>query len=168
MRSLSLNFRAAINAQESGEIPLFLVTISHPSMTDAPMRLSTDPTIRISDVPLVYGTLSRGQTHIFLPMEVVLPDEQEGSAPRSQFRLSNVTRKMVELTRSVSTPAKAKLELVFASAPDDVEVESPWLNVLSAKTDSAELTLELSLNAMTAELYPAGSFDPAGFPSLFG
>jgi hypothetical protein len=47
VRVLSLNFRKALYAQESGEVPIFLLTITHPSLA-APIRLSTDPTARIS------------------------------------------------------------------------------------------------------------------------
>ena len=166
-RTLSLNFREAINAQESGEVPIFLVTFTHAQLT-TPIRLSTDPTTRLSDAPLLYATVSRGTNFYFVPMEVTLPDEREGSAPRSQIKISNITREVTELIRAITTPPKALLELVLASTPDSVEVSSPLLDVLASTTTATDLTLELALNSMQTELVPTDHFDPAGFPGLFG
>lgn len=165
MRTLSLNFREAINAQESGEVPIFLITIDHDDLSE-PIRLSTDPTERVSDVPLVYKTVSRSEDYIFVPMSVVLPDEREGAAPRSQLRISNVTQAIVTLIRSTTTPARAKIELVLASALDDIEVESPWLDVIAANNAAGEISIDLALNSMTTELLPVDSFDPSSFPGL--
>lgn len=164
-RDLSLDFRQAINAQESGEIPIFLVTIQHDDFDDV-LRLSTDPTEIVSDVPLVYKTVSNGEDFIYLPMSVVLPDEREGAAPRSQIRISNVTQEVIALIRSVTTPAQAKIQLVLASALDNVEVESPWLDVIAATANAGDITVELGLNSMSTEMLPSDSFDPSAFPGL--
>jgi len=164
-RTLSLDFREAVHAQESGEVPIFLVTIDHDDL-DEPIYLSTDPTQLVSDVPLVYKTVSNSIDFIYLPMSVVLPDEREGAAPRSQLRISNVTQDLVAMIRSTTTPARAKIQLVLASALDDVEVESPWLDVIAANANSGEITIDLSLNSMTTEMLPSDSFDPSSFPGL--
>lgn len=179
MRELSLDFRAAINAQETGAVPIFLVTIDHDALSE-PIRVSTDPTTRVSDVPLIYKTVSRGEDYIYVPMTVILPDEREGSAPRSTLRIANITPEVVALVRSVTTPPRAKIELVCATPVmdgggaitgwdglDDVEVESPWMDVSQAGNQAGQLALELTLNAMTTELAPADSFDPTRFPGLF-
>lgn len=178
-RDLSLNFREAINAEASGAVPIFLVTITHPQLVD-PIRVSTDPTERVSDAPLIYKTVSRGQDFIFVPMSVVLPEEREGSPPRSQLQVSNVTPAIVALVRSVTTPPKAKLEMVLASpiieegevvgydGLDDVEIESPLMDVISVDNQAGQLSLDLVLNSLATELAPTDSFDPSRFASLFG
>ena len=61
MRVLSLNFREAIFGPESGEVPIFLLTITHPDL-DEPVYLTTDATERLGTDPLTYGTVSRGVT----------------------------------------------------------------------------------------------------------
>ena len=165
-RTLSLNFREAINAQESGETVIFLMTIDHDELS-SPILLSTDPTERLSEVPLMYGTVSRYETYIFIPMEVSLPDEREQAAPRAAFRISNVTRELVALVRSVTSPARAKLEVVLASDLDNVEVETPWLDIVAATTTAGDVTFELTLNSMATELWPTDAFDPSAFPGLF-
>ena len=47
MRVLSLNLREALFAQESGEVVIFLLVITHPTLAD-PIRLSTDRPMPIS------------------------------------------------------------------------------------------------------------------------
>jgi hypothetical protein len=165
-RTLSLNFREALNAQDTGEVAIFLLTIDHDELS-SPIYLSTDPTERLSEVPLMYGTVSRSVTYIFIPMEIGLPDEREESPPRATFRISNVTRELVSLVRSVTTPAQAKLELVLASDLDTVEVESPWLDIVAATVTALDVSFELTLNSMATEMWPAESFDPSAFPGLF-
>lgn len=173
-RSLSVNFREAINAQEDGRVAIFLLTVEHDDLDSpsSPLRFSGDPTERVSDVPLVYKTVSRGEDYIYLPMEIVLPDEREGSAPHAQIRISNVNRAVLPMVRSVTTPARAKIELLFydgesPSSLDDVEIETPWLDIISIRNQAQELSLDLTLNSMTAEMLPTDSFDPAAFPGLF-
>jgi hypothetical protein len=209
-RSLSVNFREAMNAPEDGRVAIFLLTIEHDGdvygspQTTSPLRFSGDPTELVTDVPLVYKTVSRGEDYFYLPMQIVLPDEREGAAPRAQIRISNINREVLPLIRSVITPARAKIELVFAELAiagngssyfgpaffgprffgasyfgtvptaqsgsvsyDNVEVETPWLDIISIRNAAQELVLDLTLNSMTAELLPTDSFDPAAFPGLF-
>jgi Domain of unknown function (DUF1833) len=165
MRTLSLNFREAVNANESGEVAIFLMTITHDDL-DEPIRLSTDPTTLLTENPLAYKTRSRDEDYIYVPMQVVLPDERENAPPRAQFRICNVTRDLIEFVRSTTTPAQAKLELVLASALDEVEVESPWLDIISVANSARDLTFDMTLNSMAAEQWPVDSMDPSTFPGL--
>ncbi|HEY5209301.1 MAG TPA: hypothetical protein VIJ42_07640 [Stellaceae bacterium] len=57
MRRVSLNQRLSFDAAASDEVEICLIKISHPSL-DAPIRLSTDATQRLSIEPLAYGTQS--------------------------------------------------------------------------------------------------------------
>jgi hypothetical protein len=155
----------AVNAEESGEVAIFLLTITHPDLTGS-LRLSTDPTELVSDVPLQYRTQSRGYDYFYLPMQIVLPDEREGAAPRAQLRICNVTRELVEFIRSTTIPAQAKLELVLASDPDEVEVESPWLDIIAVNNSARDLTIDMTLNSMAAEQWPTDSMNPSTFPGL--
>jgi hypothetical protein len=207
-RTLSVNFREAMNAAEDGRVAIFLLTIEHdeggdPGSPSSPIRFSGDPTELVTDVPLRYKTVSRGEDYFYLPMQIVLPDEREGSAPRAQIRISNINREILPLIRSVITPARAKIELVFSeivvatggayfgprffgarhfggryfgmglgggsggTSYDNVEIETPWLDIISIRNVAQELVLDLTLNSMTAELLPTDSFDPAAFPGLF-
>lgn len=166
MRVLSLNFRKALFAQESGEVPIFLLTITHPSL-DAPVLLSTDPTARITTDPLVYGTVSRAQTFLYGGVNITLPDEQDRSAPASKLTVENVTRDLIPLARSIQTPASVTIEAVLASALDTVEMTFPAFQMTNLVYDVMTLQFDLTIDALVTEPYPAGTFNPADFSSLF-
>lgn len=166
MRVLSLNFRKALFAQESGEVIIFLLTITHPSL-GVPILLSTDPTARLTTDPLVYGTVSRSLTFLYAGIDISLPDEQDRTAPASKLIVSNITRDLIPLARSVSTPPSVKIEAVLASAPDTVEMSWPALSMTNLNYDVSALTFDLTMDALATESFPAGNFDPASFPALF-
>jgi len=166
-RSLSLNLREAINAAESGEVPIFLVTVVDPNAPGTVFRLSSDPTTRLSDVPLSYATLSRGNYYYFVPMEIAQPDERESAPPSTSIRISGfILPEMLEVLREVTEPLQVKLELVLLSALDTVEVETPWLDTVAMTGSIGEIVFELALNSMVAENLPVDNFDPASFPGL--
>ena len=56
MRRISVNARSAHDAASTDEIEVVLIQIEHPQLA-APVRLSTDPTERISVDPLTYAGL---------------------------------------------------------------------------------------------------------------
>lgn len=165
-RTVSLTFRGAMNSQESADVVIVLLTISHPSYAE-PLRLSSDPTTRLSETPLQYGTVSRGDTYLFCPFSASLPDDVGERAPTARLMLENVSRDLVTLIRSIPSPASATIELVLASSPDAVEIEYPAFQVRNASYNANVLTLELSIDALTDEPFPAGTFNPSSFPGLF-
>jgi hypothetical protein len=166
MRTLSLNFRQALFAQESGEVVIFLLTITHPQLPD-PILLSTDPTSRLTTDPLTYGTVSRGNTFLYAGIDISLPNEQDRSAPACQLVISNVNNEIIPLARSVQTPASVKIEAVLLSDLDTVEMSFPALDMSNLTYDAASLTFDLTMDALATEPFPAGNFDPASFPALF-
>lgn len=166
MRALSLNFRKALFAQASAEVPIFLLTITHPQLT-SPIRLSTDATTRITIDPLVYGTHSRGNTFLYAGIDVTLPDENDRSPPASKLIVENATRGLIPLARAIPTPASVKIEAVLASALDVVEMTFPQMDMTNLVYDVATLTFDLTIDALVTEPFPSGNFSPAYFPALF-
>jgi hypothetical protein len=166
VRILSLNFRKALFSQESGEVPIFLLTITHPSLT-SPIYLSTDATERYSTTPLMYRTMSRTIAFLYAGIDVTIPDEQDKTPPASKLTIQNVTESLIPLARSVSTPPSVKIEAVLASALDTVEMTWPALNMSNLLYDANQLVFDLTMDALVTEPYPAGTFSPASFPSLY-
>jgi len=164
--SLSLTFRAAAYAERTGEVPVVLVTVTHESL-DAPLYFSSDPTSRITTDPLVYGTVSRGNTYTYLPMSLVLPEDSLDTEPAMQLQLDNVMRTLTPLLRSISTPALVTVELVLASTPDVVEATWPQFEISKSTPVADTVSIDLTTDSDATEPYPAGSFTPAGFPGLF-
>lgn len=165
-RTVSFNMRQAMQAQETSDYPILLMTINHPDL-GITLRFSTDYTQRFTDVPLVYGTISRGVRYDFLPISAILPDDKDQSPPQARLILDNVDREVIRLIRSSSQPATVRMEMVLASNPNWVEIEYPELDLVSADYNASSVTLTLEINALLNEPIPAGRFDPAGFPGLF-
>lgn len=167
MRVLSLTLREALNAQETGEELIVLVTITHPDLEDGPIRLSSNPTTRFGTAPLLYGTVSRGDTYLFVPFSAVLPDEKDEAPPASQLMIDNIDREMIRLLRSTITPASVVIEVVRGSDVDEVEIAVPAFDLANASYGDASITLTLGIDAMVTEPYPSGTFSPSAFPGLF-
>lgn len=165
MRVLSLNFRTALFSQESSEVPIFLLTITHPSID--PIYLSTDPTERYSTDPLGYRTVSRSTNFLYAGIDVTIPDEQDKAPPASKLTIANVARDLIPLARSVSTPPSVKIEEVLSSDLDTVEMTWPALDMSNLQYDANQLVFDLTMDSLVTEPYPAGTFSSAYFPGLF-
>lgn len=167
-RTVSDVFKAAALAQETGEVVIALLTITHPDMSEA-IRISNDPTQRLQDTPdLLYGTISRGEQYLFIPFQLTLPNEEDRTPPAARLIIDGVGKELIPLVRSVSTPAQAVIEIVLGSDLDTVEIQFPPLMIASAEYTAGSISLDLVMDYLSQEPYPAWSFDPSGFPGLFG
>lgn len=166
MRTVSLEFLNAAYSQETDEVIICLLTFYHED-SEEPIYLSSDPTTRISDNPLIYATYSRGNEYLYLPFEFTLPDDKSDSPPRVQITLDNVNRQLVSLLRSFTSPPTVKLELILASDPDTVEVELPVLKMSSVQITEKNISAELVADSLINEPFPGRSFTPGAFPGLF-
>ncbi|MET3611737.1 hypothetical protein ABID16_000042 [Rhizobium aquaticum] len=165
-RNLSPRFLTAAFAQETDEVVICLLTITHPDLS-APIYLSSNPTERISDDPLIYATNSRGNQYLFLPFDFTMPDDQADSAPRVQLVIDNTEQQLVAMLRSISTPATIRVEIVLASAPDQVEIALPGLQLGNAKIGEKSVSIDLVADPLVNEPFPGGSFTAGAFPGLF-
>jgi hypothetical protein len=166
MREISLNARLAMNAAYTGDVPIVLVTINHPDLAD-PIRLSSDPTQRLSADPLEYGTVSNDEVYKFVLMAAILPDDREGSPLTASLAFDNVAADMAKVLRSVLSPASLDLALVFASDPNAVEELYQDLRAVKGGYDASRITLDISREAVTAEPWPAHRMTQNRFPGLY-
>lgn len=169
-RNVSAAFKAAAFAQETGKVVAALLTVTHEDDPET-YRFSSDPTQRLDGsgaAQPVYGTVSRGDEYLFLtPFQLLLPDDQDRSAPSARLRLSNIDRELITLLRSFTSPAQFLIELILADDPDTVEVTFPLLDLSAADYDAAEVELSVTVDALADEPYPADNYDPSGFPGLY-
>ncbi len=160
MRRVSLNARASQDASVSDEVEVMLIRITHPDL-EAPLRLSTDPTERLSVEPLVYGTRSSwrsdddGSPYLFALLGAMLPDDQEDQPQAATIVVEAVDRTIAEVLRSTTRRATVDLAVVLASAPHVVEAEWLGLELVSAEGDAGEIKLSISRDPITSEPYPA-------------
>ena len=170
MTTTSLNFRAAAYAQETGRVPIALITLSHPSLADD-IRISTDPTQRIeeftTDLDVVYGTISNGLTYLFLPVRIKLPDETEEGPGDMTLEIDNIHRAYIEAIRSVFTPITCQVDIVMDNALDTIDASWPEFNLTQIKYNDTIITGTLTIETLVTEPYPAHSFIPSYFPGIF-
>lgn len=172
MRRLSLNARLSLDAPASQEIHVLLLHIEHPSLS-APIRLSTDNTVRISDEPLVYGTRSswRGadptrDPFLWIIASALIPSDLEDAPAAATIVLENLDVGMTTLLRSMTDPASLSMAVVLASSPDLVEAEWSGLSLVSSEITADEITLQFSREEIEVEPFPMARLSRERFPGL--
>lgn len=170
-RRLSLNSRMAPEALASAEVEAVLICIEHPEL-DAPIRLSTDPTERLQDDPLMYGTRSTWagadpvtEPWLWIIAQAVLPGDDDAPA-QAQIVISNLDAEMSELLLSFTEPASVSMAVVMADTPDLVEEEWQGLLISAADIDAGEIALSISRDEIELEPFPAGRMTRRRFPGL--
>lgn len=156
-RSLSTTAREAINAEETGEVFLILLTVGADLL---------DPPIRV--VQNTEDIVSRGNTYIGMGFEIDLPVDDEEQVTDVQLSIQNVDRQIVAAIREVSEPVDIVMEVIVASDPDTVEA-GPFEFVVTAADYDAEL-VRARVSDPYEELnqeFPSGAFTPSLFPGLF-
>ncbi|KAB2937397.1 DUF1833 family protein [Hyphomicrobium sp.] len=165
-RELSLSFRNALNAEATEDAVITLVTITHPEL-DSAIRLSSDPTRRISVDPLRYGTVAEGVIYDFVLMSVIFPDDRMGAPAAVTLAFANVADDMAAVIRAALSPARVDIRCVLATAPDVVEEE--WLDLrgVQGSYDDSRITYDVSREAISNEPWPAHRMTQARFPRLY-
>jgi hypothetical protein len=165
-RYVSLNMRTAINAEQTDSFPIVLVRFTGPDLEE-PVLLSTDPTVRLSDDPLKYGTRSNGDIYQFVLMGVLLPDDKEASPPAAQIILDNVADDMVAQVRAAGLNIAVEFLLVWSNALDVVEQRFENFRLVGADYNVSTITLKVSQQPILDEPFPSQRMTPSRFPGLF-
>jgi len=170
MRRLSLNARLAQDAPASSEIEVALFLIEHPDL-EAPIRLSTDNTERLSIDPLLYGTRSTWrdanpltEPYLWIVASAVLPGDDEEAPASARVAIENLDADLVALLRSFTEPAEVSLAVVLAATPDVIEAEWTGLMLSAADINVGEIVLSLSRDEVELEPFPPGRMTRLNFP----
>ena len=155
-RALTLSALQAVNAQETDEVFLVLLTLAHDSLIQ-PVRVTSD----------AVDTLSRGESFIAYPFDLSLPEDSEALTATAHLSIDNVDRVIIAALRGLQDSPAVTVEIVRAAAPDTVEAVFPDFRLSEIQYDAATVTGTLTIEDFTAEPYPAVVFAPAGFPGLF-
>lgn len=167
-RTLSSQALRAVYAEETGEYPILLLTITATSIVE-PVLISSDATQRVYEdaEQILYGTVSRGMTFFFVPFQIVLPSDTEDSAPQCSITIDNVSRQLMTVIRTLTQPPTVSMELVMSGSRDVVEAVFPGFAISSITYDAMTITGDLRVDAMVTEPFPAGTFTPSQFPGMF-
>ena len=167
---------AALFKPDSKQTLITLLTIYDPAdETQVLARLADNYTRRLqdaeTDADILYGVrrTENGvvQDFIFLPMQITLPSEEQNTAPRCSIVLTDVTRYIIPIVRTISGPPKVKLELVLNTSVNTIEISFDKLYISSFTYDANQVTAELSMIDFAVEPFPAYNFTPKHFPGLF-
>jgi hypothetical protein len=167
-----MNARTGHDAASSAEVEVALFVIEHDSL-DAPIRLSTDPTTRLSDEPLIYGTRSgwdgadpKIEPYLFVLASAELPSDLDDVPAAATMVLENVDNDIAKLLRSFTDRPTVHMAVVLASSPDLVELEFRNLKIISAEGDAGEVSLAISRAPIEEESVPMDRFTKDRFPGL--
>lgn len=173
-RKISFNAHTAHDARGSDETEVILLQFSHPE-TDEIVRLSTDPTERISVDPLHYGTrstwlganpLDDKDAFLFVLVSALTPDDNRTSPPGTRLVIEGVDNEVAQILRSTILRADVSMALVLASSPNVIEEE--WLNfkLVKAEGQGETILLTLSRSPLTEEPWPSGRMTRERFPGM--
>jgi hypothetical protein len=149
----------ALLAQETDEVVLMCVTISHPTIA-APYRLVTDTT------PLVRAS---GTFEPFA-LALNLPTQDEDSIPQVQMSIDNVDNKILLSIRNLPAGVRPSvlMEVVTASEPDTLMVGAANLKILSIDYDDGTVNATIGFeDDILNTAIPGASYTPTNSPGLF-
>lgn len=155
-RTLSQAARRAINAQETEQVFLLLLTLDHEELAE-PIRVVNN----------TENVTSRGALYVAYPFEIALPGEDPESVARVTLRIDNVDRQIVQSLRTVQAPLSTALEVVLAASPDTVEAGPFNMTLVAAEYDALVVTGELAFEDVLNEPFPGHSYIPSEYPGLF-
>lgn len=158
--TLSATARAAVFAQDSGEIAVPLLTLTSPSLNGGvPLRLCAwrEP------------ITSRGMLFDPYPFAVTLPEDTDDRPPKAMIELDNISTEAAVWMRSIDQPVKVKLEIVLRSTPDVVEFATPIMEAMTAvfSASSGKISVPISIYPYGKLQCPHRAFTPNLFPGLF-
>lgn len=164
-RDVSAPMRRAVYARETDQAFILTLTIDHESL-EQPIRVTPDP---VEDLPVagVPGLVSRGDEYVFLPFNVVLPNQDDSESPRSSLQIDNISREIVRAVRTINSPADVSFEIVMSDTPDVVEASFDGFQLRDVTYNKMVVEGELTIEQYELEPYPSGRMNPSNFPGCF-
>lgn len=115
----------------------------------------------------VHGIVSRSNNFVYVPFQLTLPDEQVASAPRCQLTVTDVTRYLIPILRTIQSPPSVLIELVMTATPGTVEIAFNGFQMGAITYNANQITAELVVQSLAAEPFPQHLFTPSYYPGLF-
>lgn len=164
-RVFSLTARRAFQDGQTDDVAVSLIEIAHSSLPE-PVLLSSDPTVRLSDDPLTYGTIHQGAEYLFVMPSLVLPDDEPGQSPKARLSFENVSRNMARLFMGLNDPVEVTIKLVMASTPDNVEFLFRKMIGSRVSGDAGTIALDVGREPFLEMPFPCHRMSKARFPGL--
>lgn len=161
MRSLSLAALAAAYAQETGEVLVYLLTISHPALAQP---------IRICSNYLLGGaqTVSQGQSFSFFPLDARFPLDRADQPPTAKLILDNIDRSVGLAIEAIpaTAPPTLLLQLCLADQLDTIEASFNF-TMRDVQIDAEAISATLAYEQFLSEPFPGLLVTPSSIPGVF-
>ena len=161
-REFSETFTAALMAQQSGLVALWLLTLEHDRL-GAPIRLVNNT----EDVQ------SRGNTYTALGFEFIPADDREGPTRRARLELDNAGLALVPAIRTLQGSIGVTAELAILTDADTtppsfdtVEIAFLPMRLRDVSWDETRMWGTLA-DEDYIQPFPAYTFDPFNFRGLY-
>lgn len=162
---ISNAFKVAASQQNTTEVWITLLTISHPSFTDD-VRISDDPT-GVLPIAGVRGTVSNGLEYVFCPFTIQLPPQNETGVAQAEISVDNVGEELMRPIREADSAVDVKVQIILASTPDHIEKEYDNLQLQVVNYDALNVSGSLGMEWFELEPYPSGRYTPSTAPGVF-
>jgi Domain of unknown function (DUF1833) len=158
-RTTSSALRTMAHSQESGQVLLALIEISHSTIIGGPLRLVQD----------VKPIVSAGNVYTAFPFQIVLPDDNEQATPRVKLIIDAVDQSIMTAIRTMppGEPPTITVSIVLASQPDVVEMSMTGMVLRTVMGTQDRIEGELLIDEEDLLRFPEGSFTPFDFPGMF-
>lgn len=155
-REISQTALRAMFAQETEEVFLICLRISHPDITTFRLVNNTEPVVRLDGTYQPY------------PFEVVLPKDTEGQVPQVNLVVDNVDREVSRQLENLQGRPRVEFEVVLASQPDTIEAGPFDFSLMNATVNAIVIsgTLGYEDNILN-QAFPAQSYSPINSPGLY-
>lgn len=163
----SQSFKQEAYAQDTDVVFIALLTLSGDGLEE-PIRVASDPFENLTEFgPDVYGVVSNSETFIYLPFDIILPQDNSTGVISAKLVIDNVDRSIIPHARSVTVPLDVKVQCVLSKDVDFVEFEFNHFKLTNVTYDAFSIEGDLDMNYWGLEPFPSGTFTPAQFPGLF-
>lgn len=153
---VSINAMRAMFAQQTAEVLLVALTITHPDITTLRLVNNTQPVVRAAGTYQPY------------PMQLSLPAQRDDQLPQVDIVIDNVDREVLRQIRTVSGVPQVTMEVILASSPDTVEAGPFDFALKQVNYDVLAITGTLGYeDDILNQRVPAMDYTPTNSPGLF-
>lgn len=147
---------AAMAAEQTGEEFVTLVTIDHEDLA-SPIRVcDQEPDL-----------VSRGNTFVAFPFQIVLPEDRDDELPRSSIQVDCVDRTILAAIRALTSAPTVTVECVLRSQPDTLEYGPFEMTLRPIRYDMLVIEGDLNVARILDEPGEQLSYTPDVAPGLF-
>ena len=148
--------RSAMNAQDTGEVFLTLLTLTHPNI---PV-----PLCFVNDLSSV---VSNSVTYTAFPFDLPFPEIGTDTLPTLTLTIDNIDQSIWASLKNITTPIDVSIAWILKSHPNNIEGGPLFLRMTNTEITTTTITGTLNFEDLLNEPFPFDTYLPASAPGLF-